>query len=150
YTPNEMHRLIIAIELCELGVPPATTASLINRYWDSKFKPICRDAEENNPAIRSGVPIESSDDIVLYCGGMSLRTGSLKGAKSPRIPKISCCRMRDLPRHIAEWMGPDNKAPRALIVNLSARLRSFHAALAESWMDDEVRSERTGAKVKKA
>ena len=45
YTPVELHRLLVAIELCELGVPPATTVALIASYWESKLKAICSDAE---------------------------------------------------------------------------------------------------------
>jgi hypothetical protein len=155
YTPIELHRLLVAIELCELGVPPATTAALIANYWESKLKAICSDAERNNPAVRGGEPIDPGDDIVLYLGGVSLRTGSLKGAQSPSIPNLNRCKLRDLPRHIVQWMKMDphdNAAdlpPRALVVNLSARLRAFHAAFNRPYMD-ELRGEYAAGKVKKA
>jgi hypothetical protein len=155
YTPIELHRLLVAIELCELGLPPATTAALIANYWESKLKAICSDAERNNPAVRGGEPIDPGDDIVVYLGGVSLRTGSLKGARSPSIPNINYCKLRDLRRHIVQWMttGPDDNAadlpPRALVVNLSARLRAFHAALVPPYMD-ELRTEYAAGKVKKA
>jgi hypothetical protein len=154
YTPIELHRLVVAIELCELGVPPATAAALISNYWDSKLAAICSDAERNNPAVRGGEPIDPANDTVLYLGGISLRTGSLKGARSPGIPNINRCKLRDLPNHMAQWikMSPDdNRAdlpPRALVVNLSARLRAFHAALAPSYMD-ELRAKQAAGKDKK-
>jgi hypothetical protein len=148
YTPVELHRLVVAIELCELGVPPATTAALIANYWESHFKAICRDAERNNPAVRGGEPVDPGDDILLYLGGVSLRTGSLKGARSPSIPNINHCKLRELPTHIVEWMkmDPDNNPadlpPRSLALNLSARLRAFHRGLAAAHMI-ELRGERT-------
>jgi len=134
YTPIEQHRLLVAIELCELGVPPATTAALIGNYWESKLKEICSDAERNNPAVRGGERIDPGDDVLLYLGGVSLRTGSLKGARSPSIPNINSCKLHDLQLHMVQWMkmDPNDNAtdlpPRALVVNLSARLRAFHAA----------------------
>ena len=140
YTPDMLHRFVLGLELCELGVPPATAASLIDSYWDSKLRAICRAAEENNPAIRGGKPIDPGDDIVVYLGGVGLRTSTLKGARLPAIPAINRCNLRDLPKHIEQWMtmeGPNDAlglAPRALIVNLSARLRSIHASLADSHM----------------
>jgi hypothetical protein len=136
YTPGEVHRLIFTLELCELGVPPATAVGLVDSYWDSKLKTICSDAERNNPAARGGEPIDPGDDIVVHLGGVSLRTGSLKGARSPSIPNVNSCKLRDLPRHIGQWMGmdpdqnPADLPPRALVLNLSARLRSFHRGLA--------------------
>jgi hypothetical protein len=141
YTPTEFHRFIVAIELCELGVPPATTVALIDGYWP-KFKLICDRAERNNPAIHGGAPIDPSEDIVIYLGGVSLRTGSLKGARSPSIPNINHCKLGELPWHMVQWIGDTTELPpRALVVNLSARLRSFHAALAEAHTV-ELRAER--------
>jgi hypothetical protein len=153
YTPIELHRLVVAIELCELGVPPATAAALVANYWESKLTAICGDAERNNPAVHGGEPIDPADDTVLYLGGISLRTGSLKGARSPSIPNIDSCELRDLPSHMAQWMkSPDeNRAdlpPRALVVNLSARLRAFHDALAPHYMD-ELRDKQAAVKDKK-
>jgi hypothetical protein len=155
YTPLELHRLVVAIELCELGVPPATTAALIANYWESHLKAICRDAERNNPAVRGGERIDPGDDVLLYLGGVSLRTGSLKGARSPSIPNINRCKLRDLPRHIVLWMkmdpddNPVDLPPRALVVNLSARLRTFHAALLRPYMD-ELRTQHAAGQAKKS
>jgi hypothetical protein len=155
YTPVELHRLIVAIELCELGVPPATVAALIANYWESKLNTICLDAERNNAGVRGGKPIDPGDDVLVYLGGVSLRTGSLKGAWSPSIPNINRCKLRDLPLHMVQWMkmdpedNPADLPPRALVVNLSARLRTFHAALLRPHMD-ELRAEPAPGKVIKA
>jgi hypothetical protein len=148
YTPTELHRLVLGVELCELGLPPATAVGLVATYWDSKFKKICDDAESNNPAARGDQPIDPGDDTVIYLGGVALRTGSLKGSRSPTIPNINSCKLRELPTHIVEWMkmdpanNPVDLPPRALILNLSSRLRAFHRGLAAAYMI-ELRSERT-------
>ena len=143
YDADTLHRFVIALELCELGVPPATTASLIAGYWDSKLWPICSAANRNNPAVRGGMPIDPRDDIVIFLGGVGLRTSTLKGARSPAIPAINSCKLRDLPRNIELWLtvhGPDD-VPRAWTVNLSARLRSVHDALTVSY-DADLAAER--------
>lgn len=135
YGPTELHRLILTLEFCEFGVPPATAVGLVNRYWESKLKAICRDAERNNPAIRGGQPIKPADDIVVHLGGFSLRTGLLRGERFPGVPNVNRCKLSELPGYIEAWMmmTPDDPVPpRALIVNLSAQLRRFHDALADA------------------
>jgi hypothetical protein len=147
YGPTELHRLVLTLEFCELGIPPATAVGLVNRYWESKLKAICRDAERNNPAIRGGEAIDPADDIVVHLGGIRLRTGLLRGERFPAVPNINRCKLSELPRYIEQWMmmTPDDPAPpRALVVNFSARLRSFHRALADAHMD-ELRAEHRAA-----
>jgi hypothetical protein len=56
-----------------------------------------------------------------------------------------------LPDRIAQWMKmvrPRDLPPRALMVNLSVRLRAFHEALSAAYMD-ELRNERR-AQIEKA
>jgi hypothetical protein len=139
YTPDMMHRLVLGLELCELGIPPATAVALITAYWESRLKKICRDAMQNFPAVRGGQPSDPDDDTILHLGGVALRTGTLKGARSPTIPNINQCQLRDLPMRIRLWMmmRPDDPVPpRALVLNLSARLSAFHDALAHTYMDE--------------
>ena len=151
YGPTELHRLLLALEFCELGIPPATAVALVETYWESKLKAICRDAERNNPAVRGGEPIDPADDIVVHLGGISLRTGLLRGERFPGVPNINRCRLRDLPRYIVQWMkmdpddNPADLPPRALVVNLSARLRSFHRGLAAANLI-ELRAERAAGR----
>jgi hypothetical protein len=108
----------------------------------------CLACHRAQPERRGGEPIDPGDDILLYLGGVSLRTGSLKGARPPSIPNINHCKLRELPIHIVEWMkmDPDNNPadlpPRSLALNLSARLRAFHRGLAAAHMI-ELRRERT-------
>jgi hypothetical protein len=150
YTPDTLHRFVVALEFCELGVPPATTATLIGGYWDSKLKAICSAAERNNPAARGDVPIDPGDDIVIFLGGVGLRTSTLKGARSPAIPAINSCKLRDLPSSMQQWLtmrGPNDAlglAPRAWTVNLSARLRSVHDALSDAYAAELAAEYRTG------
>jgi hypothetical protein len=137
YTPEHLHRLVVALELSELGLPPATAVTLISRYWEPQLKDICWDAEANNSAIVGGRPINPADDVVVVLGGVGLRTSTLKGSRVPMIPSINKCRLADLAKHMQEWMimeGPNDAlglAPRALITNLSARFRSVHGTLVD-------------------
>jgi hypothetical protein len=143
YTPNELHRLICGLELTELGVPPATAVALVDAYWESKIKAIFALAEET--VAREEPP---ENDVILHLGGVSLRSGAWSGARIPGIPNINRCRLRELPNYIVEWMkmGPNDPIglpPRALVVNLSARLRAFHTAFAKSYLDEAL-TERAG------
>jgi hypothetical protein len=139
YTPIELHRLVLALEFCELGMPPATAVSLVNTYWESKLKAIIGTAEKG--VMHEDPP---SNDIIIHLGGVSLRTGNLRDELFPGVPNINRCKLSELPRYITEWMAMtpnDRVPPRALVVNLSARLRAFHCALADA-NTDELRAER--------
>jgi hypothetical protein len=151
YTPDMTHRLVLTLELCELGVSPATAVALIAAHWEPKLKGICTAAERNNPAVRADTPIDPGDDVIVHFGGVTLRTGSLKGARLPAIPNINHCLLRKLPDRIEQWMKMGQRGdlpPRALMLNLSARLRAFHDALSSTYME-ELRGERT-AEIEKA
>src|SRR5262249_34888056 len=87
-------------------------------------------------------------DVVIFLGGIGLRTSTLKGARQPDIPAIKSCKLADLPDLIQSWMtmrGPNDAlglAPRAWCVNLSARLRSVHDALSDSYRKELVAAHR--------
>jgi hypothetical protein len=139
YTPTELHRLVLTLEFCELGIPPATAVSLVNTYWESKLKAIIGAAERG--VVHEEPP---GNDVIIHLGGVSLRTGSLRGERFPGVPNINQCKFSELPSYIKQWMAmtpSDPVPPRALVVNLSARLRTFHSALADAYMD-ELRAER--------
>jgi hypothetical protein len=139
YTPTELHRLVLTLEFCELGIPPATAVSLVNTYWESKLEAIISAAERG--IVHEEPP---GNDVIIHLGGVSLRTDSLRGERFPGVPNINRCKLSELPRYIGQWMAmtPNHRvAPRALVVNLSARLRAFHTALADAYMD-ELRVER--------
>jgi hypothetical protein len=142
YGPVEMHRLVLALELCELGVPPATAAGLLDRYWESTLRAITFAAARSIGRVPEE-PI--GNDTILYLGGVGFRTGLLRGEKSPVVPIIGQCVLDELPVAMTQWMmvTPSEPAPpRGLVVNLSARLRAFHSALGAANLDDALAERR--------
>jgi hypothetical protein len=123
YGPDQFHRLVFACELSEFGVGPATVLTLVETLWESRLKQIFKKAERGNPG---------PDDVILHMGGVHLMTG----AWSDAVPNVNSCTLNKLPTYAREWMrmGAGDPPARALIVNLSSRLRRFHAALADSHM----------------
>jgi hypothetical protein len=132
YTPVEMHRLVLALEFSEFGLPPATVVGLLDTYWDSTLWPIIYAA-----ARPIGLLPEEPEgkDTVLFLGGGGLRTDSLRGEKGPVVPIIDRCSLDELPDAMRRWMTTTPNA-RGLIMNLSARLRAFHSALAVTNLED--------------
>ena len=140
YTPLEMHRLVLALEFSEFGLPPATVVGLLETYWESILWPIIYAA-----ARPIGLLPEEPEgkDTVLFLGGGGLRTDSLRGAAGPIVPVIDRCSLDELPVAMPRWMTTTPNA-RGLIVNLSARLRAFHTALGDANLDDAL-AERAAA-----
>ena len=141
YTPVELHRVMLTLEFCELGVAPSTAVSLLDAYWESKLKPIV-DAAARPIGIVPEQP--DGDDVILYLVGVSFRTASLRG-EAPSVPNIGRCSLDALPIELRRWMTatPNDPAPpRALAMNLSARLRVFHNALADANLDDALAERR--------
>jgi hypothetical protein len=121
YGPDQFHRLIFACELFEFGVSPAMVLALVEALWESRLDQIFKKAE--HAAERDPGP----DDIVMHMGGVHLMTD----AWSDAVPNVNSCTLRKLPNHMQVWMrmGARDRLPaRALIVNLTSRLRQFHAA----------------------
>jgi hypothetical protein len=137
YGPDEMHRFVLALEFCEAGIPPATAAAIVDRYWDSELKSIVA------AAVRpiGFLPEEpEGKDVVLYLGGVGLRTDSLRGETCPSVPNIAQSSLDALPLDMSRWLAATSNnptPPRGLIVNLSARMRAFHAALCTENLADE-------------
>jgi hypothetical protein len=131
YGPDQFHRLLFACELLEFGISPAVVLSLVNSLWERRLLKIFKDAEDAVP--RNPGP----DDVILYMGGVHL----MRDALSDAIPNVNSCRLRKLPDHMTAWMSmgsddPWGLPPRALVTNLTMRLRAFHTALADSFMDE--------------
>jgi hypothetical protein len=121
YGPDQIHRFIFACELFEFGAAPSTILNLVKARWDKTLAPIFKKAEtaaEHNLGPK---------DLVLHMGGIRLMTDTWSDA----IPNVNSCTVADLPKHVQVWMRGDGLPARALIVNLSSRLRDFHAALAK-------------------
>ena len=145
YGPDQLHRLIFSCELFEFGVAPAVVISLVNDLWEQRLRRIFREAE------RAAIRDPSLDDIIFYMGGVHLMTVVWEEA----IPNVNSCPLRKLPDHMLAWMrmGPaEALPPRALVTNLSMRLRTFHAAFAETYLADAVAEGRAAitAKPRKA
>jgi hypothetical protein len=125
YGPDEIHRLIFACEAFELGLPPGVVLLLVKTLWKNRLHQIFARAE--NAAMS-----EPTDGDIVFCmGGVRLMTDLWSDA----VPNLNACELRRLPDHMAAWMrmtptDPAGLPPRALIVNLSMRLRTFHDALA--------------------
>jgi hypothetical protein len=135
YGPDQFHRLVFVCELFELGnVPPAIVMALVKTLWDRKLVSIFKQAE--HAAERDPGP----DDIVLHMGGLRLMTGAMTGSKGrpstavweDAVPNVNACTVRKLSDHMGSWIRMEAYPPRAIIVNLSSRLRKFHAALADT------------------
>jgi hypothetical protein len=89
------------------------------------------------------------DDVILYIVGAHLMGDALSGG----VPNVNSCALGKLPDHMAMWMTmkPDDPLglpPRALVTNLSMRLRAFHAALADLYLDEQ-RAAASAAKAKR-
>jgi hypothetical protein len=140
YGPDQFHRLVFACELLEFGISPAMVLRLVESLWERRLRKIFKDAEHAVMKHEDAGP----DDVILHMGGVHLMVDGWSDA----VPNVNSCPLSKLPDHMAMWMSmrpddPSGLPPRALVTNLSMRLRAFHAALSASYMD-ELRAERTG------
>jgi hypothetical protein len=125
YGPDQFHRLIFACEAFEFGFAPGVVLALVTALWERRLRKIFEDAEK--PAEHDPGPA----DVILHMGGVRLMTDAWTNV----VPNVNSCELRKLPAHMEAWMRmlPDDPVglpPRALVVNLSMRLRAFHRALA--------------------
>ena len=133
YGPDQFHRLVFACELFEFGISPAVVLSLVKSLWERRLRKIFRDAEDVVMKHEDAGP----DDIILHMGGVHL----MGDAWSDAVPNVNSCPLSKLPDHMAMWMSmrpddPSGLPPRAIVTNLTMRLRAFHGALAASYMDE--------------
>jgi hypothetical protein len=145
YGPDQFHRLVFACELLEFGISPAVVLSLIKSSWERRLQKIFRDAEDVVARHEDAGP----DDVIMHLGGAHLMLDGWSDA----VPNVNATSLRKLADHMAIWMSmrpddPSGLPPRALVTNLSMRLRAFHAALGASYMD-ELRAERTGSNIRR-
>jgi hypothetical protein len=84
-------------------------------------------------------------------GGVHLMVDGFSDA----VPNVNSCLLSELPGNVAMWMSmrpddPSGLPPRALITNLSMRLRAFHTALSAAHdLREPVSAERTGKQTKR-
>jgi hypothetical protein len=141
YGPDQFHRLILVCELFEFGIAPSVVLTLVKSLWERRLRKIFKDAEDAVMKHEDAGP----DDVILHIGGVHL----MGDGWSDAVPNINACPLGKLPDHMAMWMSmrpddPSGLPSRALVTNLSMRLRAFHTALSASYMD-ELRAERTGS-----
>ena len=139
YGPDQLHRIIFACELFEFGVGPSVVLEMVRTLWERRVQKIFKDAEE--VAERDPGP----EDVILHMGGVRLMVDGWSNA----VPNVNSCRLRKLPDHLAVWMSmkpddPTGLPPRALVTNLSMRLRAFHTAFAKSYLDEALAERAVG------
>jgi hypothetical protein len=124
YSPDMVHRLIFAAEMHEFGAAPQIVLETVADLWDRRIRGIFARAE--NAIAKPG-----SDDVALVLGGNSLMVGAWTSTAAA-LPNVNGIPLHRLPGSIDLLMRYDDPPPRAVVVNLSAQLRRFHAALAEA------------------
>jgi hypothetical protein len=116
-----MERLVLAMELSEFGLTPAMIVTVVTRHWH-RLGPIFRAAQKQ-------AMLDPDDgDIILTLGAPRFTTGPWL-EQDEKMLAINKTTVDDLCAHIQAWMTHSTPPPRIIAVNLSARLRDFHAAL---------------------
>jgi hypothetical protein len=123
YTPDLLHRLVFAVELAEVGVTPAATLTTVADLWDKSIRKHFDDAEKTIKAP------PGPRDVVLAMGGVSLMVGGWTST-AEAIPNVNGFPLRRLADKMDLVLRYTDPAPRAVVINLSQRLRDFHAGLA--------------------
>ena len=70
YGPDQIHRLVFACELSELGCAPSVVVGLVDSLWERRIQSIFAKAED--AAERDPGP----NDVVMLMGGVRLMTGT--------------------------------------------------------------------------
>src|SRR5262249_51591290 len=140
YDADKFWRLLFACELLEFGISPAMVLRIVESLWENRLQKIFSDAENVVVNHEHAGP----DDIILHMAGVHLMVDGWAST----VPNVNSCPLSELPDNMAMWMSiapddPSGLPPRALVTNLSMRLRAFHTALGSSYMG-ELRAERTG------
>ena len=142
YGPDQFHRLVFACELFEFGIAPSVVISLVESLWEPRLQKIFRSAED---AVMKSQDAAGPDDVVLCIGGARLMVDGFSDA----VPNVNSCPLSKLPDNTAMWMSikpddPSRLPPRAIVTNLSMRLRAFHTALVAAHdLREPVMAERT-------
>jgi hypothetical protein len=128
YELDHVWRWMLALELAELGIAPATAAALIKAYWERALADIFRYAAK---AIEAGKP-----DVYLWLKGPTLMSSSWnpKSDRFPGVPHIGSIGPSDL-KDVLKSLQKDDP-PRVCLVNLTARLRVLNAQLRHEGRDE--------------
>jgi hypothetical protein len=132
YRPDELHRVVVAFELTQAGFAPSVVLQLLHDVWDKRLREICRKAEH---ASEYGTP-----DGVLFLAGITAMEGPEEA-----IPNVNYTTIDKLSESLSLAIrGKDDLRDlpaRAVVVNLSAQLRRFHAALSNYHQKPEMLAE---------
>jgi hypothetical protein len=126
YTPDLIHRVIFSIELAENGVTPAVVVGTVRDLWEKRIRSIFEKAET------AAMAAPGPKDFCMMTGGHSLMIGGWTSVEAA-LPNVQGFELRQLDAKIdllIRMEAGDPLVPRAFVVNLSDRLRRFHAALA--------------------
>lgn len=123
YGRDELHKLVLLCEMSELGIAPAVQLGLIAALWEQRLREIFKRAEA------AAMHPPGGHDIIVILVGASMMIEGWAGA----LPNVNHCRLDQLPTRLELALRGDDHAllPRALMTNLSSRLRVFHNALAD-------------------
>jgi hypothetical protein len=142
YRPDQLHRLVFACELLEVGIAPSVVLEIVKELWEDRLRKIFKAAED--AVQREPGP----DDLILHMGGVHLMVDGWSNA----VPNVNSCKFGKLPDHMAAWMlmGPSDPLPaRAVVLNLSAALRRFHTAYAKSFLAEQIDKARASGRRKR-
>jgi hypothetical protein len=123
HTADQLPKLLLALELSQAAVAPQTILALIATSWDGRLKKIFDEAEDARDR-------ETSDVWLLLAGitEMVERDGSIPVIAATTANKVDILRMA----------LDDSKVPgRAIVINVTARLRRFHEALIKVYPQPE-------------
>jgi hypothetical protein len=123
HTADQLPKLVLALELAQAAIAPQMILSLVERHWKSRLETIFSEAERARA--------KGTSDVLLVLAGiteMVEREGAIPVIVSMTDERINVLRMA----------LDDRSVPgRALLINVSARLRRFHQALSEFYPQPE-------------
>ena len=124
HTADQLPKLLLALELAQAAVAPQVALSLIATSWDNRLHPIFENA--NKTLDRGG-----SADVLLLLAGITQMV-----ERDGAIPVIATTTADRL--DVLQTLLSDKAVPgRALVINITARLRRFHAELIKIYPQPE-------------
>ena len=123
HTAAQLPKLLLALEMAQAAVAPQVALSLIAKSWDDRLNRFFRQAEEARD--------RGTSDVLLLLAGITAmveRDGAIPVIAATTADKLDVLRMA---------LDDDSVPGRALVVNLTARLRRFHKALSEIYPQPE-------------
>ena len=124
HTADHLPKLLLALELAQAAVAPQVALSLIATSWDDRLQPLFQEANE--------ALVRGTSDVLLLLAGITEMV-----ERDGAIPVIANNEGGQA-RRVANGAETITSVPgRALVINLTARLRRFHEALIEIYPQPE-------------